>query len=716
MPRQQQYEYVYMAEDWGVLQGCEREIFKVVSQGTSPAQWAEWLRLPLEQAVATGNADLATKLTVAGAGGSAVLMAVRRGREQLVRDLLARGAPACATEGGGDEPSPLHVAAQLGHNGMVHALLLHGADRTAPDSEGRTPLHLAARGGHLSVVDLLLAAGTGVDYVNLRCYRDRDRNDRRGETALDLAAGRGHADVLKSLLGHGAAINAWDAAGLTALHRVAVAGGKECCGDGPRSIDVLVDHEADLDARNGEGRTPLHFAAEKGRSDTLMALLEHGADENALDGRGQAPIHVATDFGHVAIAIALLASGADVNRRWGSAKESALEMAARKGRVEVLREMIAYGADVNASDSTGYTPLHAAATDNEPGAIDALVEAGANVEALEKESRTPLHHASQWDAPEAIIALLRHGADKNKVDISGLSPLHIAVVNGSCSASEALLAAGADTKAIAPCNEHSMSLIEVAACQGHVGVLKAVIRHGADVNAVGGLGGTPLMLASASDNADAVDVLVKLGASVNAVQEPTGKTCLHLAANGSCCETVRALLQHGADVNATDALGNSPLHYAAKLAGKVEASEMVDILLRHGADETTFDNIGRTAYQVIGIALRALERRQEEVVRVRTLLTNAPADRKWRRRGFLVMCRALSRKVRPAPTSRRAKLVRPNKAGSAPTSLPRIAGLHDEREETAEGKRNAAADLSGLAVRVLALEGEDVFRAIVSFL
>lgn len=83
------------------------------------------------------------------------------------------------------------------------------------------------------------------------------------------------------------------------------------------------------------------------------------------------------------------------------------------------------------------------------------------------------------------------------------------------------------------------------------------------------------------------------------------------------------------------------MHTAAARAGTLGTSEAVDILLRRGADETAVDNDHRTPAYLIGSRLgEAQGSLAEDFERVRELLANAPADRAWRRRGFLVLCRA----------------------------------------------------------------------------
>eukprot|EP00903_Cladosiphon_okamuranus_P011126 g10502.t1 len=124
------------------LRGEEDAIFNLVCARTTLEQWVEWLRTPLEHAVAAGNEDLSAKLDAAGARAKAVHPAVRGGREALVNELLRIGAYPGEPDENGD--TPLHVAVQGGHGDILSLLLQEGAAVDRLDMEGRSPLHLAA--------------------------------------------------------------------------------------------------------------------------------------------------------------------------------------------------------------------------------------------------------------------------------------------------------------------------------------------------------------------------------------------------------------------------------------------------------------------------------------------------------------------------------------------------------------------------------------------
>jgi ankyrin repeat protein len=353
------------------------------------------------------------------------------------------------------DSTPLQVAAEQGREEIVPLLLARGADRSLRDKNGRTPLHLAAAYGHDRIVQSLLTP----DAV--------DAPDAHGMTPLALAASAGHLDVVATLLRHGAQDTVFAAAARGTEERVAV---------------LLAKDPKLANARDGEGLTPLHYAARLGHAAVIDQLLAAHADPEGGAPRGKnTPLHEASYRGHVEAIRALLRGGASLHAigglwgvqtplqeaAWGKQLEAArvlldagappndnferkgrpaLEWACFDGNVAFVTLLLDRGADVNARDMTGETGLHVASFKDEVELAKLLLDRGAQVDARDDHGATPLESASTLGYVRAIALLLDRGADVNHVDKDGRTALQNAVECYHDEAARLLRARGAREK------------------------------------------------------------------------------------------------------------------------------------------------------------------------------------------------------------------------------------------------------------------------------
>ena len=149
-----------------------------------------------------------------------------------------------------------------------------------------------------------------------------------------------------------------------------------------------------------------------------------------------------------------------INAQVNDANETALFLATMQRYTSIAKFLIRNGAEVNAQDPYGDTPLHWAATSNSPKIIKELVRAGAIINTKNRENCTPLHEAADCGSDNAIKTLIELEADLDRQDQNLRTPLHKAVYQGNYNAIKLLIAAGANLNLK---DDHGFTCLDLAA-------------------------------------------------------------------------------------------------------------------------------------------------------------------------------------------------------------------------------------------------------------
>ncbi len=292
---------------------------------------------------------------------------------------------------------------------------------------------------------------------------------------------------------------------------------------------------------------------------------------------------------------ALLDAGADPNARDDAGMTPLHFVLNRDSAPDLVRVLLKVGGDLDARREDGSTPLHdAMACSRSPDVVKALVKAGADLNAQDADGWTPLHHASAFsESPDGVRVLLEAGADVDARDREGGTPLHTVGYSRSSGVVKVLLEAGADPNMVAGrdpiTGAYGLTALHAAGYSRSPEVVRTVLKAGADPNARDEQGCTPLHWVRWSSSV--VKVLLEAGADPNARNEE-GLTPLHATCGSKVLEpgVVRVLLEGGADPNTWSGCGETPLHAACGSS----SAEVVQVLLDAGAAPNTRDEKGAT--------------------------------------------------------------------------------------------------------------------------
>jgi uncharacterized protein len=375
--------------------------------------------------------------------------------------------------------TPLYLACVNGSAPVIAKLLDAGADANAATTEGETPLMTVARTGSVEAAKVLLAHGADVN----------SKEQWRQQTPLMWAVAESHPEMAQELIAHGADVNArqvtwnWERqvtkeprekwmplGGLTPLLFAA----RQGCVDCER---VLLKAGADINATNPNGFSSILLAIINSHYDAAAFLLDRGADQNIADETGRTPLYAAVDMhtlpdsnlpwpselnnklSSLDLIQALLAHGANVNAQLKKQQPyrskvdrgadtmlgtgaTPLLRAAKAGDTEVVKLLLAKGADVKLTTKFGMTPVMAAAglgtkeedttgrkkTEEEAiASIELCLHAGADVNTLDNQGDTALHGAAQKGYDQVVQFLVDHGAKMDVKDKRGRTPLDAAM-------------------------------------------------------------------------------------------------------------------------------------------------------------------------------------------------------------------------------------------------------------------------------------------------
>ena len=386
-------------------------------------------------------------------------------------------------------------------------------------------------------------------------------------TLLHIAARYGLISTVELLLSEGSVCaDDTDGNGRTPLSLAAERGYRAVVG-------LLLEKGVDADSRDVNGRTPLLWAVENGHETIVEDLLRHIDNDNLFS---RSEIYKSKDFvqlllrkvskdvkrkllpwaagqGNETVVELLLEMNIDADTK-GSNGRTPLSLASEKGHDSVVSLLLKKNIDIDAKDISGRTPLSFAAEKGHGSVVTLLLLENVDVDAIDTGRRTPLSFASEKGHNSMVALLLEKNVDADVRDIDGRAPLSFAAEKGHDCVVTLLLEKNVDAEAK---DTNGRTPLWWAALNGHDAIIKLLLKN-VDANAKHEL------LLSAASQGDATIVELLLERSTDAdTKDSNGRTPLSLASENGHSSVVTLLLAKNVNVGVKDTNGWTPLRWAA---------------------------------------------------------------------------------------------------------------------------------------------------------
>ncbi|KAL1847874.1 hypothetical protein Plec18170_008284 [Paecilomyces lecythidis] len=503
----------------------------------------------------------------------------------------------------GSGQTVLHWAVRNEQVPTVELLLRSGLDVNARDAEEKSPLHYAARQGNCPLIQTLIKKGALTE-----------AQDINGQTPLLTAAAHVKVAAAKELLSHGAMANSLDNEHRNALH-LAILGSKV---ESPSLVEVLLSHGTHMCLCDVGNMTPLHYAVGTGSHQIIDSLLQNGVDINLCverkrwtktieSGRpvyreklapkpakgtikgaiGLTPLHFAACTGHRVMADYLLQKGADPNARCHNG-DTPLHIALREG---LKRPEVGHG-------KTGF---HYTFPDDDDEWTDDRWRVEFSAEYISDYEGEEAHEIYRYIEDERLaviyILLANTDLDVNVKNADLNTPLHTVKYDrpNSNMIVDDLLKKGADVLAH---NFKGQTALHLACKAGASSIACTFLDRGCHIGALDIENLNALHHAVRANQHDTVRIIferdIKKALDLCLEADTRGRTLMHHHLSAPICSTamLEVLLDYGADIDAVDQEGNTPLSLLLRGFTLMDRTNTCRFLLKNGADALWFDSTG----------------------------------------------------------------------------------------------------------------------------
>ncbi|XP_069670552.1 uncharacterized protein [Periplaneta americana] len=356
-------------------------------------------------------------------------------------------------------------------------------------------LKIVALQGYVNIAKLMFKCGLCVNHPLEAHFNTNIYPNAITATLLHIASSAGQTKLVEFLL------EAEETEGF--LKKRALVGDDNQLHLDTEKTSVYTTTKERLEMRDSDHRTPLFWAAVKGRLETVKMLVGKGANVNTDDACKQTPLYYAISGCHAEVVKFLIENGANV-KVCDKDGDSVIFTALLSGNLDILRLLIDKGADVDACNKLSKSLIFTAVERDNVDIVRLLIGKGANVNACNMYGENPVFSAVEEGNVDIVRLLIDNGADVNACNVYGESPIFTAVEEGNVDIVRLLVDKGADVNA---CNKDGESPVFAAVEGGNVEIVRLLVDKGADVTARNMYGDSPLSIAERKGNLEIVSVL-----------------------------------------------------------------------------------------------------------------------------------------------------------------------------------------------------------------
>jgi ankyrin repeat protein len=314
-------------------------------------------------------------------------------------------------------------------------------------------------------------------------------------------------------------------------------------------VNLLIAHDADLEARDAEGMAAIHYAAEGGHIGIVESFLSKKVHVDYTGKSEMTPLMIACSTGKTEMAKLLVRRKANTRHKSDHGM-TALHWACFHGQRDIVELLVQRKVTIDAQTSDGRTPLQIAILSKSFDTVEYLLRNKASIEASCAQAWRPIHYACKVADGKIVDLLLSRKANVESSNNAGQRSLHVATIQGSLDIVRKLLDKNASIDCLDKTGERPLTL---AVLHGHLDIMQALLSRGAALRLKFKQGqsheDSPICIAAREGHYEIVLELIKKGASVRQTDE-RGWQPLRYAAHYGHPEITEALLQHGASVAA----------------------------------------------------------------------------------------------------------------------------------------------------------------------